>query len=330
MLANVSPARRQARPGPGLRPSTIMTRAVEVVSGTQPAEWAASPERGSYTLLRMMTFVSLRMGRPVGRLILLFIAAYFFAFAPSARAHSLAYLRVVLGRKPRARDRFRQVHYFASIILDRLYLVNERYDLFRVTAEGEEHMLAQAASGEGAVVMGAHMGSFEILSAMGRLHRGVRVAMAMYDENSRKVRAMLKVLNPTNEAEIIPLGNMDSMLRIRECIENGGFVGFLGDRRLCGDEPGLAVPFLGRPALFPVGPMRAAALLRSRVFFVLGLYQGANRYHVVFAPLADFRSTGPREREAAVEAAVRRYAALLEARCRRDPYNWFNFFDFWG
>jgi predicted LPLAT superfamily acyltransferase len=34
------------------------------------AEWARSPERGSLTLLRIMTFLSLRLGRPVGRFFL--------------------------------------------------------------------------------------------------------------------------------------------------------------------------------------------------------------------------------------------------------------------
>ena len=27
--------------------------------------------------------------------------------------------------------------------------------------------------------------------------------------------------------------------------------------------------------------------------------------------------------------AIRRYVALLEECCRSDPYNWFNFYDFW-
>jgi hypothetical protein len=34
-------------------------------------------------------------------------------------------------------------------------------------------------------------------------------------------------------------------------------------------------------------------------------------------------------RDAAVRAAVERSAALLDQYCRSDPYNWFNFFDFW-
>ncbi len=307
----------------------MATKPADLVRTQNPrAQWVSSPERGSLILLKMMTAVSLRLGRPVGRFILYFIAAYFFLFAPTARRHSIGYLRRALGREPTSRDRFRQVFNFASIILDRLYLVNERYDLFDVSIEGQKLMHAQL-SGGGTFLMGAHIGSFEIMSAVGRRQPGLRVAMAMYEENARKVSAMFKALNPANKSEVIALGQIDAMLRIRERIDEGAFVGMLGDRTR-GDEPGVLVEFLGRPALFPLGPMRAAAVLRRPVFFMLGLYRGGNRYHVVFEPLADFSQIRSGEREAAVEAAVRRYAALLEKYCRSDPYNWFNFFDFWN
>ena len=62
---------------------------------------------------------------------------------------------------------------------------------------------------------------------------------------------------------------------------------------------------------------------------MVGLYRGKNRYHVVFAPVADFSRTPAGRREAAVHAAIENYASLLDRYCRSDPYNWFNFFDFW-
>lgn len=308
----------------------MATKPAELPRGSRAtrSEWASSPERGSLTLLRMMTFVSLRLGRPVGRFILTFIALYFFLFAPKARRNSLVYLRRVLGREPRARDRFKQVFKFASIILDRLYLVNERYDLFDVTVEGEDLMRERLKGGNGAFLMGAHFGSFEVMSAVGRRQAGLHVAMAMYEENARKVSAMFKALNPANKSEVIALGHLDAMLRIRERLDEGVFVGILGDRTF-GGEPGLMVEFLGRPALFPLGPMRAAAVLRRPVYFMLGIYEGGNRYRAVFEPLVDFSETPSREREAAVEAAVRQFARMLEDHCRKEPYNWFNFFDFW-
>jgi len=292
------------------------------------ADWAKDPERGSLTLLRIMTFLSLRLGRPVGRFFLYFIALYFYLFAPTARRHSIDYLRRALGREPTAADRFRQVFYFASNILDRLYLVNERYDLFNVSIVGEDVMREQLASGSGTFLMGAHFGSFEVMSAIGRAQPGLRVAMAMYEENARKVSAMFKALNPSNKSEVIALGQIEAMLRIRERLDEGVFVGILGDRSFAG-EPGLVVNFLGKPAVFPLGPMRAAAVLRRPVFFITGIYKGGNRYHAVFEKLADFSSVRSGEREAAVEAAIRGYAAVLERHCREDPYNWFNFFDFW-
>jgi predicted LPLAT superfamily acyltransferase len=66
------------------------------------------------------------------------------------------------------------------------------------------------------------------------------------------------------------------------------------------------------------------------VILILGLYLGGNRYHIIFEPLADFSATERSERAAAVEEGVRRYAARLEHYCRRYPYNWFNFLDFWA
>jgi len=51
---------------------------------------------------------------------------------------------------------------------------------------------------------------------------------------------------------------------------------------------------------------------------------------VVFLPLADFSQPSPLGRRQAVRAAIERYVTLLEQCCREDPYNWFNFYDFWG
>jgi predicted LPLAT superfamily acyltransferase len=295
---------------------------------TSAAEWVTHRERGSMLMLRLMTFVSLRMGRPVGRFFLHFIAAYFYAFAPTAARHARVYLRRALGREPTARDRFQHVLTFASTIHDRVYLMKDRLDLFDISIEGEELVYESTAAGCGAFLMGSHVGSFDIIRAVGQRKPELRVAMAMYEHNARMLNRMLAAINPATKPEIIALGQMDAMLKIREYLERGTFVGILGDRSL-GNEATQAVEFLGHDACFPVSAMRAAAILRRPVFFMIGLYRGANRYHVAFEPLADFSSVEPRQRDQAVRAAIERYAGLLEKYVRSDPYNWFNFFDFW-
>jgi predicted LPLAT superfamily acyltransferase len=293
------------------------------------ADWIRHRERGSIALLRIMAFVSLHLGRTLSRIPLYGIAIYFFLFAPGARRHSLPYLRLALGRAPRGRDRFRQILSFATTIHDRVYLLNGQSDLFNITLEGESLLLAQSGRGRGALLMGAHMGSFEVMHSLGRRRRGLEVAMAMYEENARKINATLAAINPQAVTDIVPLGRIDSMLNIAERLDRGAFVGVLGDRTL-GGEPVQPVTLLGERAYLPTGPMRAAAILRCPVFFMAGLYRGANNYHVVFARVADFSSTAAGSREAAVRSAIERYAAVLDSYCRSDPYNWFNFYDFWA
>lgn len=294
----------------------------------QPAEWIGYRERGSQRLLRLMAYLSLRLGRSVTRGVLYGIALYFFLFSPRALRHSRRYLRLALGRPPLAGECFKHVLYFATCIHDRIYLVNEQYERFQCSVEGEALMQAQLDAGRGAFLMGAHLGSFEVMASVGRRQPGLHVSMAMYEHNAQKINAMLAAIGHRARPDIIPLGQIDAMLRIADRLDGGAFVGVLGDRTL-GEEPVHRVTLLGREAWLPTGPMRAAAILRRPVIFMAGLYRGANRYHVVFEPIADFSRTAAGEREAEVHRAIERYAEVLDRYCRSDPFNWFNFFDFW-
>ena len=301
----------------------------EAAASSSASGWSRRRERGSLLLLRLMAGFSLRTGRRAGRVVLYGIAAYFFLFAPRARRASLQYLRRALGRRPRASERFRQFMSFATTIHDRLYLLNGRFDLFDFEVAGEEAMHERLAPGEGALLFGAHLGSFEAARATGRRHRELRLAMVMYERNARKINTALAAINPAAAADIVGLGSPLALLRVRDLLDEGVFVGMLADRTR-GQEPTECVSFLGAPARFPIGPFRAAALLERPVTLMLGLYLGGNRYRVVFEPLADFTAVPREGREAAIRAAIVRYAGRLEHYCREHPDNWFNFHDFWA
>ena len=152
--------------------------------------------------------------------------------------------------------------------------------------------------------------------------------MVMYEDNARKLNAALSAINPAAQQDIVALGHTDSMIKVHDLLEAGSIVGMLADRRLNNDTT-LPVPFLGELAEFPVGPFRMAAILRRPVLFMVGLYGGGNRYDIHFEMLADFTAIKAGGRDAAVQAAMARYAQLLEQHCRAAPFNWFNFFDFW-
>ncbi|MDO8249668.1 MAG: acyl-CoA synthetase [Rhodoferax sp.] len=297
-------------------------------SNPAASAWMRTPERSNMAMLRLMTWISLRLGRPTGRLVLHFIAAYFLFFAPASRRASQAYLQRALGRRVTWSDRYRHFFSFAATIHDRIYLINQRFELFDIEIRGQA-ALHDARAGEGGLfLIGAHMGSFEVIRAMGRQIPGLRVSMVMHEDNALKINAMLAAINPEASTDIIGLGRIDSMLRVRDKLDQGAMVGMLADRSI-GDDVLLPTHLLGSVAYLPTGAFRMAALLRRRVVFMVGLYLGGNRYQINFEPLADFSQTPAGQRGAEVEAAVQRYAALLDQYARQAPYNWFNFFDFW-
>ncbi|HEV3104521.1 MAG TPA: acyl-CoA synthetase [Trinickia sp.] len=295
------------------------------------AEWAQREERSNLTLLRVMTWFSLRLGRPLGRVVLRAIAGYFVLFAPSARKASYKYLSRVLDRPARWRDVYRHVFRFASTIHDRIYLLNERFDLFDIRVHGGEYIDRALAQGGGAFLIGAHLGSFEVVRALGRTRPDLRVAIMMYEENARNINAILATVNPAAKEDVISLGHADSMLKARESLDDGCMIGMLADRTLVHeDHKSLErLDFLGAPAAFPLGPLRMAAMLRRPVIFMTGLYRGRNRYDIHFEPLADFTAVSRGERSASMRTALARYVTLLEKYCRAAPFNWFNYFDFW-
>jgi predicted LPLAT superfamily acyltransferase len=286
--------------------------------------WTTKREVAGTGLLRFAGRLALLIGRRIATLALWPVCAFYFVARPRERAASKKYLGRVLGREPGVGDVLRHLHCFAAVLLDRVYLMSGHHAGIDVRIHGEEALSQAADEGAGCLLLGAHLGSFEVLRFLGE--QRLRVHLAMYEENARQTNAALGAFG-ADALPVIALGRVDSMLNIEEALSQGGAVGLLADRTF--ESTGtLAVPFLGDDALFPTGPMRLAVALGRPVYFMAGLYRDG-RYDVYFERLADGdRNGAPRARF--VEDAVRRYAARLEHHCRLAPYNWFNFHDFWS
>lgn len=291
------------------------------------ASWLAQPERSTPRTLALISWIARRMGRRVARWLLYPISAYFVLFSPAARHASIGYLRRILGGPVGWAEVFRHYHCFASTILDRVYLLSGREDLLDITVHGEEPHRFRNAEGRGCLLVGSHLGSFEVLRAMGarRCPRTIRVLM--YEENARMMEGVLRAISPEIAVNVIPLGRPDTLLHVKEALDRGELVGLLGDRALS-DDKSVSCTFLGERALFPLGPMRLASLLKVPVVLFFGLYRSANRYEIYFETLSDDMSSARNNAEH-IRYWTQRYAERLEHYCRIAPYNWFNFYDFW-
>ena len=291
--------------------------------------WVSSRERGSLPFIRLGVWTTRRLGRRVARLLLYPLCLYFFVSSPSAARASKTYLRRVLERPPRLRERFAHFLTFARCLLDRVFLLSEQTEAFEITVHGEEILLDIAKQGGGCMLFGAHFGSFEVARALGRRHHDFPISLLMYEENAKKVRAALSAVNPCLETEVIGLGRLDSLITVAERLKAGHFIGVLADHNVDGKDL-VYYPFLGAPAAFPRGPFRVAMLLQRPVVLMVGVYRGGRTYEVIFETLAEAPAVRPRDSEAWLDDVMRRYVARLEHYCRDAPFNWFNFYDFWA
>jgi predicted LPLAT superfamily acyltransferase len=287
--------------------------------------WLEQRERGTLSALRLITWITRRIGYGAGRALLPPICVYFIVFSGRARRASRDYLARMLGRRPAWSDVYRHYHTFAASILDRVMLASGGLDGFDVRVHGGERVAQALAKGRGCLLLGSHLGSFEIVRAAARTQPGLLVNVVIHEGNAGKIGAWLREIAPDRVPRVIAPGRQDTMLKVREALARGEVVAMLADRPI-GHSPTHAVDFLGAPARFPTGPLRLALTLDVPVVLFFGLYREPRRYDLHFETLCC--ETGM-PRTQAIASLVTAYVRRLEERARCAPYNWFNFYSYW-
>lgn len=291
--------------------------------------WAEQRERGSVFAMKLITWIAFTFGRRASRVLLYPVCLYFMLLVPRSTRASRQYLARVFGRRPRWREIYRHYYSFASVLLDRAFLLAGRPVDLVIEGRNLELVKRLATHPQGSLLLGAHLGSFDVTRKVGNERRSIEVNMLMYEENARKVNAVIDSLGGRHHMKVIPIGAVDSLIRAKDRLEHGEWVGILGDRVIDHDRV-VRVPFLGSEAAFPAGPFLVASALKVPVVLFACLYLGGNRYCEHFELFAEEIILDRRQRQADLEKWVRRYAERLEYYCRLAPYNWFNFYDFWN
>ncbi|MES1172290.1 MAG: lipid A biosynthesis acyltransferase [Bacteroidota bacterium] len=296
-------------------------------AAASPPSWLEVTEKGNALAIRVMLMLCQFLGRRVARLMLHPVVAYFMAVSPSARRTSREYL-TRMGLPHGMGAVYRHCMRFARCTLDRVFWAAGRTSLFEVTRRGGEHLAAVRQSGRGALLFGAHLGSFESMRAMASVN-ALPLNIVGYFKNARLITAVIERLNPRLAMRVIPVEpGIDFVLRLKERIEAGEIVALLADRVGLGDRT-VEVDFLGGKILLPAGPYMLAAMLRCPVYLTFGLSLGTNRYDLYCEPFADQITLARQARQADAQAYAQRFAQRLEHYCRLAPDNWFNFHQVW-
>jgi predicted LPLAT superfamily acyltransferase len=303
--------------------------------------WFRLRERGTLLGFRCMGAVLRLLGPRAVRALAAGLVPYFFATSGRARRASRAYLARLrahagplpdLPRDPGLREVYRHFRAFAQATVDKVLAWSGSRSGIQLDLGELEPFLALHRSARGALILGAHLGNLEMLRALGQGRGLGGLNAVVYSPNAVRFHDLLKRVNPDFATGLVQVAATTpaTAIHLQQKLDQGECLFIVGDRTPP-SETGRVVqaPFLGRPAPFPVGPYVLAHLLRCPVHLMFCVHDGV-RYRVRLEPFAERIELPRAGREAAIAGWAERYAQCLEAQCRATPFQWFNFYAFWG
>lgn len=292
--------------------------------------WQNQREGGNRFWLGVLVTASLRFGHGFMRRFLYLISLYYFLRRGAERRASRDYLTRLFGCTASFRQVFKHIHYFSRTMLDRIYLLAHGERDFDIEVNGLEQLQHYLAQGRGVLLVGSHQGSFEVLRTLAARCPEVPLRVLLDKQKTPAITELLEALAPGVGAAVIDVsqGGAATTLAMAETCRTGGMVALLADRGRA-HETLRRVDFLGAPAPFPIGPWLLANTLQVPVILCFGLYRGDRRYTLSFELFAEQINIPRESRHQALDAILHRYAQRLEHYARLEPYNWFNFYDFW-
>ena len=293
--------------------------------------WSEHREGGGRFALWLIRSIGLKCGRTCSRLLLYPITLYFYLRRGRERRASRDYLKRMFGRPASAWMVMRHIHCFAATLLDRIYLLTRDLTEFDIRIAGIDELHAQMRPDRGMLLLGAHVGSFEVLRSLSVQRPDVKVRVVLDTQQTPAMTELLHALNPGIANNVIDASRPghEVVFALHDAMQEGALATLLCDRARPG-EATVSVEFLGAAAAFPVAPFLIASMLKVPVVLCLGFYRGGRGYDLVFETLAEQLDLPRRGKEAELRAFVQRYAQRLEHHVRAHPYNWFNFYDFWN
>ena len=287
--------------------------------------WQTQPDRGTPEAIRLILWISRKIGYTAGRFFLPPIVLYFLLTSRHATRSSRNFLRHARDRhRIMTREIYLHLWTYAATLHDRIFLTQGPDPRYHFAIEGLDLLQKALAEGSGVLLLGSHLGSFEVMRSLGEsAHLPLKIVM--HPAGGRPVTSFLENFGNLDPHSVIWTDNPYAMITMQAHLRSGGLLGMLADRAHRSSRT-WKTDFLGQEAEFPLTPFYLAARLGPSIFTFYCIHERARHYRIQIEPLLS--PPQPTLEETALRIG-QKYVQRLEREAHQYPMNWFNFYDFW-
>ncbi len=258
---------------------------------------------------------------------MVFVASFVFFFvAGDARRTVFAHLRVLFPRPSQLSNWFRAfaVFYNFGWSLTDAALFRQKRRTFAYQVEGEQ-FLEQLRQARGAIVLTAHMGNYDLGSAVfvEKVQRPIKTVRAPEGDARAEAhrREGLKTSAPEG-LEILYNTDETLALELLNALRRGEVVSIQGDRPM-GDVAQLPVRMFGKSASLPSGPIVLALTAEVPVFPVFVLRAGRSYRFLFLEPFTCQRRSAARQED--IAKGLQHWADVLSDVIKKNWTQWYVF-----
>jgi len=282
-----------------------------------------------YTLVLCLVFLTQHLPLRFSYKVAAVVGELAYLFWPRGRSNVIDNLRHVLG--PEATDKEirdtarRSFRNYLRLLVD--FARGSKADPSaverRLRASGWEHLDEALAHGKGVLMVGSHLGSWEIAGTV-LAGRGYPVSAVSETLGNERINRMAIDSRAAQGIELIPMEY--ALKRVYAALRRNESVGLVTDRPLTSNR-GVPVEFFGQRIAWPSGP--AVLALRTGAKIITGYLvrnEGNDYIGEIFPPL-EFETTDDQDSD--VRRITQQLVRIQEDLIRRYPDQWFMFRRMW-
>lgn len=281
-------------------------------------EWSGKSRGGTFGH-KFFIFLIRRIGVKSAYAFLSLVVVYFIPFAPKATKAIWSYNRRILkyGAIKSALALYRHYYVFGQTIIDKVAINNGLSDKYKFEFDNYDKFIGLLGQGP-LFIIGAHVGCWEIGSGFFGNYAS-RLHVVMYDGEYQKIKESVNSTSAAYKIIAINEGGIESLLKIKQAIDSGGYVCLQGDRYMDVSNT-IHARFMGKSAMFPKGPFVLASKFSTPVVFYFAMRERGMRYRFIFKMIDPDKS---------MKDILYIYLSELESIVHKYPQQWFNFYDVW-